>query len=120
MEANLISRPVETAATIVAGSASTIAAEGFSIVVIGASTPIVVFVAGSIMIYASSKYVVSPAIKKLNKGIQKNRLQTWEKEGQEAAMKKLKRMGIKDIDLSQFKEPEKGGYLNWKSAYGVE
>ncbi|MBC1922100.1 hypothetical protein [Listeria grayi] len=118
LEANLISRPVETAATIVAGSASTIAAEGFSIVVIGASTPVVVFVVGSIMIYASSKYVVSPAVKKLNKEIQKNRLQIWEKEGQEAAMKKLKRMGIKDIDLSQFKEPEKGGYLNWKSAYG--
>lgn len=29
-------------------------------------------------------------------------------------------MGIKDIDLSQFKESEKGGYLNWKSAYGGE
>lgn len=118
LEANLISRPVETAATIVAGSASTIAAEGFSIVVIGASTPVVVFVVGSVLIYASSKYVVSPAIKKLNKEIQKNRLQTWEKEGREAAIKKLKRMGIKYVDLSQFKEPEKGGYLNWKSAYG--
>lgn len=78
LEANLISRPVETAATIVAGSTSAFAAEGFSIVIIEASTPIVVFVVGSIMIYASSKYVVSPTIKKLNKEIQKNRLQTWE------------------------------------------
>ncbi|EFI84949.1 hypothetical protein HMPREF0556_10148 [Listeria grayi DSM 20601] len=60
------------------GSTSAFAAEGFSIVIIEASTPIVVFVVGSIMIYASSKYVVSPTIKKLNKEIQKNRLQTWE------------------------------------------